>query len=374
VSVQVLREACERISLGERLALATLVGTRGSTPQKIGARVLVRGDGGCLGTLGGGAVEAEAVREAALRVGWGDPALREYTLSTGTDEWGLACGGTMIVFVEPLDERALAWLRPATEAVGGGEPVAVVTVVEGAQAGARLLVREQDTAGSLGDPRLDAEAASAGRRVLGHDRTELLAQGDVRLYAEPFAAAPALVLVGAGHVGKALATLAKCLDLRVTVIDDRPEYATRERFPEADDVVAAPVGDALRAVPVTPRTAIVVAMRNHDLDYEACAAALRTPARYVGLIGSRRKAILVSERLLADGTPPDRVGALRSPIGLDIGARTPAEIALAILGEWIMLRQGGAGQPLQLDREHLARAAGRAETPAARPGAERPDR
>lgn len=373
MSVQILREAWERLSLGERLALATIVGTRGSTPQKVGARVLVRGDGASVGTLGGGAVEAEAVREAALRVGWGEPALKEYALSTGTDEWGLACGGTMIVFVEPLEERALAWLRPATEAAGGGEPVAVVTVVEGGQAGARLLVREHGTAGSLGDPLLDAEAAAAGRRVLGQDRAELLAHGGVRLYAEPFAPAPALVLVGAGHVGKALATLARFLDLRVTVIDDRPEYATRERFPEADEVVAGPVGDALRGVPVTARTAIVVAMRNHDLDAEACAVALQTPARYVGLIGSRRKAILVSERLLADGTPADRVAALRSPIGLDIGASTPAEIALAILGEWIMLRQGGAGKPLQLDREQLAKAAGRAETAAARRGAERPD-
>src|SRR6266545_2831224 len=123
MSVQVLREAWERLSLGERLALATLVATRGSTPQKVGARILVRGDGGSLGTLGGGAVEAEAVREAALRVGWGDAIVREYTLSTGTDEWGLACGGTMLVFIEPLEERALGWLQAVIEAASGGDPV-----------------------------------------------------------------------------------------------------------------------------------------------------------------------------------------------------------------------------------------------------------
>ena len=110
---------------------------------------------------------------------------------------------------------------------------------------------------------------------------------------------------------------------------------------------------------MSPRTAIVVAMRNHDLDYEATAAALRTPARHVGLIGSRRKAILIAERLLAAGIPAERARALRSPIGLDIGASTPAEIALAILGEWIMLRQGAAGQPLQLGSELFAKAVGR---------------
>ncbi len=361
MSVQILREAWERLALGERLALATLVATRGSTPQKVGARVLVRGDGGSLGTLGGGAVEAEAVREAARRVGRGDAVLREYTLATGTDEWGLACGGTMVAFIEPLEESALGWLRAVMDAASGGEPLAVVTVLEGAQAGVRLLVREQGTSGGLPDAALESQALEVGRRVLAQERPELASVAGTRVYAEGFAPAPALVIVGAGHVGKALATLGKFLELRVTVIDDRPEYATAARFPEADEVIAAPVGRALERVRITARTAIVVAMRNHDLDCEGTAAALRTPARYVGLIGSRRKAILVSERLLAEGAAAERVRALRSPIGLDIGATTPPEIALAILGEWLMLRQGGAGKPLQLDEALLAKAAARAE-------------
>jgi xanthine dehydrogenase accessory factor len=374
MSVDILREAWQRVSIGERVALATLVTTRGSTPQKVGARILVRGDGGSLGTLGGGAVEAEAVREAAAQLGWGEPVLREYALSTGTDEWGLACGGTMVVFIESLAEEALGWLRAVTEASGsGGEPLALVTVVEGPQAGRRLLVREGDPPEAPGEPGLERAAAELGRRVLGEERAELMSIESVRLYAEAFAPDPALVIVGAGHVGKALATLGKFLGLRVTVVDDRAEYASRGRFPEADEVLAGPVGETLGTIAVSARTAIVVAMRNHDLDFEATAAAVRTPARYVGLMGSRRKAILVAERLLADGVPPDRVRALRSPIGLDIGARTPQEIALSILGEWIMLRQGGRGTPLQLGEELFAKAAGRTTvaTPSATGGGDR---
>jgi len=356
VNAPVLREALERLSLGERLALATLVETRGSTPQKVGARILVRGDGGSLGTLGGGAVEAEAVREATLRVGWGEPLLCEYTLSTGTDEWGLACGGTMLVFVEPLEERALGWLPAVVDAASGGDPVAVVTLLDGPRAGSRLVVRESRSGGSLGDPAVEAEAAHLARQVLVDERPVLRSVAGLRLYAESFAPAPELIIVGAGHVGKALATLGKFLDLQVTVIDDRGEYAVRERFPEADRVIAAPVATALAELRVSPRTAIVVAMRNHDLDYEATAAALRTPARHVGLIGSRRKAILIAERLLAAGIPAERARALRSPIGLDIGATTPAEIALAILGEWLMLRQGAGGKALHLGPELFAKA------------------
>ncbi|MBI3457022.1 MAG: XdhC family protein [Candidatus Rokubacteria bacterium] len=374
MSAQILREAWQRLAVGERLALATVVETRGSTPQKVGARVLVRGDGGSLGTLGGGAVEAEAIREAEQRLAWREPVLREYALSAATDEWGLACGGTMVVFIEPLEESALGWLRAVTDAAAGREALALVTLLECPEAGVRLLVREDGTTGSLEDSTLERDALELGRRVLSREGTELALVAGRHVYAEAFGPAPALLIVGAGHVGKALAALGKFLGLRVTVIDDRPEYATRERFPEADDVLVAPVGEALKGFPVTARTAIVVAMRNQDLDYEAAAAALRTEAPYVGLIGSRRKAILVAERLLADAMPAERVRALRSPIGLDIGAQTPAEIALSILGEWVMVRQGGSGTPLKLSDELFAKATTRAGAAGASGGPDRPGR
>jgi xanthine dehydrogenase accessory factor len=160
-------------------------------------------------------------------------------------------------------------------------------------------------------------------------------------------------------VGKALSGLARALGVSVTVVDDRPEYASRERFPEADRVVAAPVAEALGWLSIGPATGIVVAMRNQDLDYEATAGALRTPARYVGLLGARRKAILVTERLVADGFPIARIRALRAPIGLDIGARTPEEIGLSILAEWLMVRQGGTGSALRLDEGLFEKASGR---------------
>jgi len=362
MSIDVLREAARSISEGGRVALATVVATRGSTPQKVSARLLVQDRGGVLGTLGGGGVEAEAVREARACLESGAPALREYALSTATDEWGLACGGTMLVFLERLEPSALAWLDAALRA-GAGEPVAVVTVLEGDAAGSRLVVGESESrsedAEALDAASLAAQTRALGRRALARESAELATLGDVRAYAEPFGPEPALVVVGAGHVGRALAALGKFLGLRVTVIDDRDEYASRGRFPGADRVIAAPVTEAIEGASVTSRAAIVVAMRNQDLDYAAVAAAVRTPARYVGLIGARRKAILIAERLAAAGVAPERIRALRSPVGLDIGARTPEEIALSILGEWLMLRQGASGAPLRLDDALLAKAIGR---------------
>jgi xanthine dehydrogenase accessory factor len=358
VSLDVLHEAARRVRDGQRVGLATLVATRGSTPQKIGARLVAGSDLRLAGTLGGGAVEAAVIGEASRAALEGRAAIREYALSSATDEWGLACGGTMVVFVEPLDAGALRWLEPALRATQGREPVAVVTAVDGAGAGARLLVDEAGEAESVGDvPRPDALALA--RRVLVAGAPELSASAGGRLYAETFGPPPAIVIAGAGHVGKALAGLGRFLGVRVTVVDDRPEYANRERFPEADRIVAAPVAAGLAALPIGTGTAIVVAMRNHDLDYEAVAAALRTPARYVGLIGARRKAILVVERLAAEGFPLERIRAMRAPVGLDIGARTPEEIAVAIVGEWLMTRQGGGGTPLRLDEQLFLKAATR---------------
>jgi xanthine dehydrogenase accessory factor len=359
MTVDVLREAARLVEGGERVGLATLVTTRGSTPQKVGACLLAKDGQRLAGTLGGGAVEAETVREAALAAAGGAPGLHEYVLSTGVDDWGLACGGTMRVFVEPLDGRALDWLRPAIAAVDGQDPVAVVTALDGHEPGARLLVSEQAVTGALGDPALTAGAAELGRRALAREAPEPGAAAGVQLYAAPFGPLPALVIVGAGHVGKALATLARFLGVSVTVVDDRPEYASRARFPEADRVVAAPVGETFEWLRIAPGTGVVVAMRNQDLDYEATAAALRTPARYVGLIGARRKAILVTERLVAEGFPVERVRALRAPIGLDVGARSPEEIAVSILAEWLMVRQGATGAALRLDDQLFEKAAGR---------------
>jgi xanthine dehydrogenase accessory factor len=362
MTLDVLREAARLAERGERVGLATIVATRGSTPQKVGARLLARDDRRLAGTLGGGAVEAEVIREATRAAAGGPSVVREYTLSTGEDEWGLACGGTMVVFVERLDGRALDWLKPVVEAAEGRDPVAVVAVVDGEKSGARLVVREREVAGVLPDAALTAAGVKLGRRVLQEEAAALEAVTGGRLYAELFGPPPALVIVGAGHVGKALAALAHGLGVPVTVVDDRPEYASRERFPEADRVVAAPVGEALGWLPIGRRTGVVVAMRNQDLDYEATAGALRTPAGYVGLMGARREAILVTERLISDGFPIERVRALRAPIGLDIGARAPEEIAVSIMAEWLMVRQGGTGSALRLDEQLFEKAAGRGAT------------
>src|SRR2546426_1669707 len=212
MSVDVLREVARRVEAGESVALATIVATRGSTPQKVGARMLV-GEGGRLaGTLGGGGVEAEAVEEARRVLGSARPLLREYALADGTDDWGLASGGTMVVFVEPIGRGALGWLRALVAPRHATDGVAVVAVVEGDHAAARLLVSDDgrgERAWAGDAPAFGEASVEAGRRGPEREGAEPGELGGTKGYVEAVLPPPTPGGLGAGPGGKALAGLGR---------------------------------------------------------------------------------------------------------------------------------------------------------------------
>lgn len=352
---------------GRRFAVATVVRTVGSTPQVVGAKLLVDDLGRTVGTLGGGCVEGDAFVEARRVIETGDSSLRQYEL---TEElaWdtGLVCGGTMWIAIEPGDAAlrlgARDLLGDVLAASGGGQPVALATLIHrherDLRPGAKLFVETDGrTGGSLGDPALDARAKSLALEALrqGTARTVALDEG-TELLVEPVVSKPRLVVVGGGHVGAALANMAVLLDYEVTVIDDRPEFAGRERFPRVREVMNADMVQALSTMPIGWNTFIVVMTRGHKLDAHCLRAAVKTPARYVGLLGSKRKTILIERMLREEGVPADRLRSVHAPIGLDLGGRTPAEIALSVLAELSMERYGGSGRPLRLPSELYERA------------------
>jgi xanthine dehydrogenase accessory factor len=311
---------------GRPFAVATVVRTIGSTPQVVGAKMLVDDLGRTYGTLGGGCVEGDAFAEAKRILDEGGSSLREYEL---TEElaWdtGLVCGGTMWIHIES----------------GAG----ALTV------GGRDLLADVLAASSTGTPiGLATLLHKAGR--------ELVPAG--RLYVEQSGASGgSLVVVGAGHVGLALATLARGLDYDVTVIDDRPEFASQERFPKGVEVVRADMVEALGTLSIGWNAFIVVATRGHKLDAQCLRAAIGTRARYVGLLGSKRKTILIERMLRDEGLPEERIRSVHAPVGLDLGGRTPAEIALSVVAELSMERYGGNGRPLRLGDDIYERAVSR---------------
>ncbi len=360
-------EAVRLLQREHPFVLATVVETRGSTPQKAGARLLVRGDGTIVGTLGGGCVEAEVWQEAMtiLRDG-GGPCLREFSLSDDlAAESGMVCGGTMAMFIDPVTaaSRTDIIARVFKRSLVGSAAVALATVITTSQEsylGAKLLLEGDEVSGSLGERSWDEVVMPVARDLQATGRYRLIeVDQDTRVFVEGLSSPPTLLVVGAGHIAQALCPVAKHLGLRVAVLDDRPDFANRERFPEVDEVIVAQIPVGIGTFPTSTSTAIIIATRGHKQDYIGLKEAVLSPAGYVGMVSSRRKVVLIYLQLLEEGIPFECLQKVHAPVGLDIGARTPQEIALSILAEVVMIRSGKRGGSLKLDEGRLHRVEGK---------------
>ena len=248
-----------------------------------------------------------------------------------------------------------------------GEAAALVTVVRASAespvpVGARFCVNVLGEVWSAwGEVALEAKASADARAaILGagpglQEYTVLGSQQALEVFIEVAPEQPKIVIVGAGHIGQALAKLGKTAGFRIALLDDRPEWANRERSPEADEIICADFEEALAGYPVTPATAIAIITRGHRMDAASLQQVIRSPAGYIGMIGSPRRAKAVFLLLEHDGVPRSLLRKVRTPIGLDLGGETPEEIAVSVLAEIIMVRYGGTGRPLSQRRGPLAR-------------------
>ena len=260
MNAEVFAAVAEALERGEAAALVTIVAARGSTPQRVGAKMLVFADGRIVGTIGGGCYENDAFWKARDAIASRKPLLLHYELSDDfAEESGLICGGQMDVYIEPIEPS------------------------------------------------------------------------------------PELYIIGAGHVGFHLARLAHEVGFRVHVVDDREKFANADRFPHAAEVVADDIPAWLARTPLPPHAYAVIVTRGHVNDLEALRALVARELRYLGLIGSRAKVARVYDALVADGVAAERLASVHAPIGLDIGAVTPQEIAVSILAELIAVKHGKIG-------------------------------
>jgi xanthine dehydrogenase accessory factor len=262
MSPELLAALGEALAKGETVALVTIVSARGSTPQRVGAKMLVHADGRQLGTIGGGCYESDAFGKAREALRTHKARVVKYELTDDfAEETGLICGGQMEVFIEPI---------------------------------------------------------------------------------EP---APQLVILGAGHVGLQLGRLAPGLGFRVTIVDDRERFANRDRFPDAAAIVVDSIPEWIERTPLASSAYVAVLTRGHRQDYEAIRALAGRDLRYVGLIGSRAKVAKVVDRAIEEGVSADWLRRVHAPVGLDIGAVTPEEIAVSILAELVAVRRGKIDSP-----------------------------
>jgi xanthine dehydrogenase accessory factor len=353
---------------GRSTGVGTVIATFRSAPRPPGASMLVGPSGEAVGSVSGGCVEGAVYELGRSVLASGDPVLQRYGVSDD-DAFavGLICGGILDVFVEKVDRETFPELGDIADDVEAGRPVAVATVVEHpdpARVGRRVVVRPEEgiVSGSLGSSRADAAVSddALGLLASGHDQTltygpdgERRGEG-MRVFVWSFAPAPRMLVFGAIDFAAAVARMGNFLGYKVTVCDARPVFATASRFPSADEVVVKwphrYLQEEVDAGRVDGRTVICVLTHDPKFDVPLLEVALRLPPErrvaYVGAMGSRRTHEDRMARLREAGVTDAELGLLSSPVGLDLGARTPEETAVSIAAEIIALRWGGKGERL----------------------------
>ena len=347
---------------GVEAGRAVVIRTFGSAPRPVGASLLVARDGRIAGSVSGGCVEAAAAEEIARAWRTGHSRVIRYGISD-EQAWdvGLACGGTIDVLVEPHVPPAAVEAARAT-ARREGHGVAVVTPLpadappaelvqhrpgDGAPPAATIAVEPDGRLhGSLGDRALDDALAAEARDAIRRGTSRTVELGGRQTFVEAFAVRPRLVVVGGSEVARALVALAGPLGYETVVIDGRAPFVTPDRFPDADRLLVGWLDEAATDLDLGPEDAVAILSHDPKLDEPAIAEALRRGARYVGAIGSRKTQADRRARLHASGIPEAELARLHGPVGLDLGGREPAEIALAILAEIVADRYGGSGRSL----------------------------
>ncbi len=342
---ELLDSLCRTVPSGREVIHCEVVETRGSTPQKPGSVMLVFADGSQAGTLGGGCTEAEVRRQSLMLFGSTEPKLFTFTLDDnyGWDD-GLICGGRMTFLAQPVHEGpSLAYFRQLSELVEAGNGGTEVFVIDSAKAslpaGGRFLFSGKgDLQATLG---IDSPSPTVAHPLIDvSTRPKAYSLGGLAYV--PILPRCRLLIVGAGHVGQAVAQLASQVDFDLWVLDDRSMYASAERFPMASRIWVEDIGQALKHYTPDANTYVVIMTRGHSKDEEALLHLAGKPARYIGLIGSRRKIKLIYEDLEKEGITREALEKVYAPLGFDIGSQTVPEIALSIVSFLVGHRNRGA--------------------------------
>jgi xanthine dehydrogenase accessory factor len=343
----------------EKLALATLITRVGSAPRAVGAKYLIKEDGSSLGSIGGGCVEAEVWQGAKEVMEKGEGGVLHFKLtSEQLAEAGLICGGNIDIFLEPLQEEFLNIYREVMriKQKGGSAILATLISVDGAfpkEGNSKMLIKASgEKVGSLFDgEKVEQRILGEGDAWLKRNRPAVMVFNSeeenspwkkMEVLLEPIFSEPTVYIFGAGHVSQQLAPLVKRVSFKVVVIDDREMFANRERFPEADEVIVSEFEKSFDQLNIDGSSYIVIVTRGHLYDGFVLERTVKTDARYVGMIGSKKKIETLYQNLMKKGISKEILDRVYAPIGIDINSETPEEIAVSIVAELIKVR----GEPM----------------------------
>jgi xanthine dehydrogenase accessory factor len=339
--VNIYEVICKYLAEGKTGMLATVVRRTGSAPRDVGAKMFVGEDGKSFGTVGGGRLESEAYNEALRIMGHGWAKTFEINMDgRNVADKDMLCGGNVQVFLEPVAARHSDVYRQIVECMKKGKRGVVVTKV-GPDFFAKSLVSDIDV---IGD-QVDGAIIQRCRSLL-HEKRPVLFQG---VLLDPLKMIHPLYVFGAGHVAQFVSQIARIADFDVTVIDDRPEFANEERFPEANALVVDGFPEAVRRLDFTGQEYVVILTRNHESDAQVLEEVVKRPFKYAGMIGSKRKVNVIFEHLKEKGVNETVITRVHAPIGIPINGETPQEIGISIVAQLVSIkneRDGGEAEKL----------------------------
>lgn len=350
IIMDIYSELLSALQTEDHVMLATIISTSGSTPASAFSKMLIkRGGTESVGTVGGGCLEGD-VLEAAKRL-YQDDKAEIMTFHLNEDEFvqGLICGGSLDVLIEPITKNDFTLVRDLKALRDEGEDCILTTVLSSSgKILAKVLVLGEDsselekelTGLKSSIPNLKSLLTEELHKAHHRNETRRMKLAESELILEPIQGTPSLIIFGGGHVSRYVCKAATMAGFRITVVDDRPQYANSERFPEAARTLATDYTEAFAQLDVKPSTYIVIVTRGHRYDEEILENSLRTRAKYIGMIGSKRKVFTTYEHLVERGVPVESLKRVRAPMGIEIGATTAEEIGISIVAELIAVRRG----------------------------------
>jgi xanthine dehydrogenase accessory factor len=342
----------------DRIMLATIIATSGSTPAAIHSKMLVTNGGTkSVGTVGGGCMEGEVILHANRLYNSGKAEILTFELNEDDIESGLICGGNLDILLEPVTKKDIPLMQQLQALRDDGVDCMLATLLipEGSISWKQVMLMTDDSVKAIAQtiPHLSKEFDSAVERVYKKHETQRLELPFGELIIEPLEGTPDCIIFGGGHVSKFVAQAAAMVGFRVTVIDDREKYANLVRFPEAAQTIVSDFTEAFSKLTVKPTSYLVIVTRGHSYDELVLEQAVKTPAKYIGMIGSKRKILATYEHLVSRGVPEEKLTHVFAPIGIDIAAATAEEIAVSIIAELIGIRRGAVQPPRHLNEGHL---------------------
>ncbi len=341
--LEIYKKAAHVLGRSENIALITVISTTGSTPGKVGYKMLVWGKNKkTLGTIGGGLVEAEIIDSAGRMLPTPENKVVKISLGrTEDDERGI-CGGSIEFLIESFDTKGLPLFEELTGTIENGDKSVLLSIISPGKPPEKFLLQNAEQVSTAAHINLSSETIVSVQKLITKEESAKIIMADsTELFIETIAEVPMVLIFGAGHLAYYISQYAKSLNFRVTVCDDRAEFANKERFPQADNIIVEDFESVLDKVRINKNSYIVIVTKGHKSDEIILEKAVKTDVKYIGMIGSKRKVLTIFKHLKERGVPEETLRKVHSPIGTSIGAVTPEEIALSIVCELVKIRRLG---------------------------------